>query len=269
MSAADFPLAHALSGTNPIVNDYDPIATIFDEVMGFDFHNATYALRRTIAERVLAGTPMHCLDLCCGTGLFLFELSKDFPIYGQGIDLSAGQIKVAQNRLSEQTHIRLRCENVLIARFPGNVDFVTINMDALNHLPTESWPELFKKVSNSLSEHGGLLFDYNLPERLAADWNAPEVIPKDHMVYIQLADEPVIVGNTITRRTPQIMFMRNEHGSFDRYDATVEHSSMPLKDTLQALHDAGLSRTEVIACEGSTPNGHLFNKNRAYILAQH
>lgn len=254
--------------SDAVANDYNPIARLFDEIMGYDFHDATYPLRKTVAQRLMPDGYGACVDLCCGTGLFLWQLTKDFQIRGQGIDLSREQIAIAQKRLAH-TSIGLRCENILSAELPNNTDLVTINMDALNHLRTETWPELFAKIGRALSPTGGLLFDYNLPERLNMDWNSPEIIIKDHLTYIQIGNDPIHAGRTISRRTPMVIFEEGYNGTFQRHIAAVEHFSMPLEDTIAALRAAGLTKIEVVAHEGPTPNGHIFNKHRAYLLARH
>src|SRR6185503_10558236 len=49
--------------TEGAVNDYDPIADVFDVVMGNDFHAATHSIRRHVAMSVPHDGPLRCLDL--------------------------------------------------------------------------------------------------------------------------------------------------------------------------------------------------------------
>jgi SAM-dependent methyltransferase len=249
------------------VNDYDDIASVFDEAMAFDFHEATHPLRQRVASAIGSADTLRCVDLCCGSGLFLSRLATDRGILGWGFDCSLNQIAVARGR-SPGEQIVYQATDVLEAQFPGEIDLVSINFDALNHIGSAAeWRELFARIHRALRRQGRLLFDINLPERLASDWDSPEVIVKDGLVYVQVAEAPVFEGTCVRRRTPMVIFKREPSGFFRQHEALIEQFAMPLEAVTSMLKNTGFSQVEVIGEEGSNPRGHIFNKHRAFVLA--
>lgn len=256
---------------SPTINDYDPIADIFDVSMAYDFHAATHQLRSACARRVARNGRVRCLDLASGSGVFLAQLAQEFEVQGLGVDLSKRQVEIACERQSriggdvtyEVADVRTR------EAYPMDVDLVTINFDALNHVHgVDLWSFVFRRAHGALRVGGGFLFDVNLPERLLGDWNSPEVIVKDHIAYVQIGRAPVVSGTTVTRRTPMIFFVRNDQGSFDRRDALIEQFAIPTADILDMLQAVGFTDCKVLSLVGSAPEGHIFNKNRAFVWAQ-
>jgi ubiquinone/menaquinone biosynthesis C-methylase UbiE len=274
-SALEFPFG-SFAASLPIVvrgvrvNDYDPIAEVFDQLMAIDFHAATHAIRREVVKGLAGHKQIRCLDLCCGTGLFFSLLASEFPIQGYGIDKSRGQISVARARkVSPYASITYQVGDVRKVSFPKDVNLVTINFDALNHLLSEEeWRQILDKSRRSLTDNGVLLFDINLPERLAGDWSNPEVIVKDNLAYIQLGYAPVARKGTITRRTQMIIFKKTKRDVFARIDALVEQFSMSLSDVIKLLEGSGFRHIELISKQNETPKGHIFNKNRAFLCAR-
>jgi len=251
------------------VNDYDPIAEVFDDVMGTDFHAATHQLRRHVLQEHFHGQELVCLDLCCGTGIFFSLLAKDWSIRGLGIDLSSRQVDVARARAqSHSSHLQYENGDVTRTGYPERVDLVTINFDALNHLRSaELWKQTFAKAYASLKRGGGLLFDINLLQRLQGDWNKPEIIIKKHLMYIQVAFPPVYNSDGIIRRTHMLVFSRMDCGAFRRVDAVVEHLAMPVDRVFSLLDNAGFREARIVEAYRNEPRGHIFNKNRAFLFA--
>jgi SAM-dependent methyltransferase len=252
------------------VNDYDPIADVFDRIMADDFHSATYEIRRKVALSLERKGPLRCLDLCCGTGLFFSLLAADLPIVGYGLDCSKREVDIAQKRrIASGGRIDFRVEDIVATDYPPSIDFVTINFDALNHVRGSSlWQQILQKSLRSLVDGGILLFDINLPERLARDWNCPEIIIKDDLCYIQHGFKPQFRALTITRRIGMIVFSKLVDGRFARSTALIEQFAMPAQDVLDLAKSAGFRHAEVIVATGEDPVGHIFNKNRAFILAR-
>lgn len=250
------------------VNGYDGIAGVFDETMADDFHDATYALRCAAVASIGAAGPLRCLDLCCGSGVFLARLAADFDLRGWGFDWSPRQIAIAQTR-DCIGRVEYRTADVLDVRMPDEFDLATINFDALNHLlATNDWRGLLWRVHRALRDQGMLLFDINLPKRLSEDWNSPEVIVKESLVYIQVSEPPVFEAENVRRRTPMVIFKRHPSGMFTQHEALIEQFAMPLAAVISMLRDIGFSSVEVVAEEGAQPRGHVFNKHRAFLAAR-
>ncbi len=246
------------------VNDYDNIAAVFDEIMGFDFLQASYGRKHARIAAHFGGNPFRSLDLCCGTGLFLERLAEDFETTAFGVDLSERQIHIARNRLAGTHHVTLMTGDITTTRFPSDIDLVTMNMDAINHLTNPKlWETVFQKTAAALSPGGLFIFDMNLRRRLADDWNEIESIDTKNTSYVQYALEPTRTDKLIWRKTPMLVFKRHADTTlFSRHRALIEHMSMPLTSVLKIANRYGLSG-EVEAI-GNAPSDHIFNKHRAY-----
>jgi SAM-dependent methyltransferase len=272
--STNFPFGPSVSWydseSQAVINDYDPIADVFDEVMAYDFHAVTHPLRSRIASQLSRGDALRCFDVCCGSGLFFELLSKDFEIAGHGIDLSKRQIEVARARDAvSQRHNTYQIGDVVGIDFPHENDLITINFDALNHLRSrELWKHILDKSLKSLNATGKLLFDVNLPERLAHDWTSPEVIVKKNVTYIQVAHNPVIRNDSVLRRTVMMAFRRLNSGEFTRTHAEVEQFALPIDEIVRLLKQCGFHNVEMVSTVGRNPIGHVFNKNRAFLCAQ-
>jgi SAM-dependent methyltransferase len=261
-----FTFARSEDFENLTVNDYDAIAGAFDDIMGIDFHAATYGIRRAQIEKQIGARPFRSLDLCCGTGIFLEQITKDFPVEGYGIDLSKGQLDIAQQRLAGRK-VTLRIGDVTQTEFPADLDLVTMNMDALNHLtsPTQ-WDIVFEKTFAALKRGGLFSFDINLPKRLLNDWNNIEYVGKPHVHYIQLAEKPEPKDGFIWRRTPMVVFKQQDNGLFAIHRAVIRQMAVPLDKVDTMLKERGFQKV-YWQYAPEKPEGHIFNKNRAFVFA--
>lgn len=250
-------------------NDYDPIATVFDTVMADDFHAVTHHMREQVAASVARTDAIRCLDLCCGTGLFFELLAPRFHLDGVGLDRSRGQILVAEARSHlARASLRYSVGDVREVMFPSDVDLATINFDALNHLGSrEQWRDVLGRACASLRVGGKLLIDVNLPARLANDWDSPEVIVKPEVVYIQLARPPIFEDGGVRRQTPIVLFLRGNDGRFVKRHMLIEQFAIPLEGLCELLRACGFSHLEMLQESTPNPQGHIFNKNRAFLAA--
>jgi len=250
------------------VNDYDDIAGVFDETMGDDFHAATHDIRHEVVRAIGKTGALNCLDLCCGSGIFLSRLATEFEVLGWGFDLSTQQIAIARSR-QPASPVTYRAADVRDVELPAGIDLATINFDALNHLlSTGDWRSLLRRVHGALRDGGRLLFDINLPKRLSEDWNSPEVIVKENLVYVQLSEKPSFEAENVRRRTPVVIFKRHPSGLFSQHEAHIEQLALPLTAVTSMLRDIGFSAVDVKAEEGWQPRGHIFNKHRAFLAAR-
>jgi hypothetical protein len=75
------------------------------------------------------------------------------------------------------------------------------------------------------------------------------------------------MGSGVLRATPMIIFYRNDDGRFERRLALIEQFAAPLQEVVNLLGDCGFSETRILQEPDANPQGHLFNRNRAFILA--
>jgi len=149
------------------VNDYDPIAPVFNEVMGDDFIDAIQDFRVEEMIRLLSKKD-HCrvLDLCCGTGLFLSRIVSH-RVEGIGIDRSSRQLEFASPLM--QTHprpVRLIKGDIRNTQFPERCDLITMNLDSLNHiLRWAEWKDIFSRIVAVLNKGGLFAFDVSSKRR--------------------------------------------------------------------------------------------------------
>lgn len=265
----DFAHFEADKSLFPAVNDYNSISSVFDAAMGLDFHAATHAIRCRPLSSFSASSPIRCLDLCCGTGLFFDFLVADRPISGHGVDLSSGQVAIAKGRMgSNRGEFTFEVGDVLGVELSSGFDLVTINFDALNHLGRRrDWQTVLVKAHRALRHGGRFVFDINLPRRLTHDWNTPEVILKDGLVYVQLAYPSRTIDGGVVRRTPMIILELNATGFYQRTHAMIEQFALPLSEVLEMVRAAGFTEVALLQGSESAPVGHIFNKNRAFISA--
>jgi SAM-dependent methyltransferase len=118
------------------VNDYNPIAPVFDVAFGDDFADVAFEpICRRIDQYFALDCRIKHLDLCCGTGTFLCRMAKARLTQSFGIDLSAALIGVARKKARKgKRNVQFVCGDVLSKPFPINCDLVTMNLDALNHI---------------------------------------------------------------------------------------------------------------------------------------
>lgn len=95
------------------------------------------------------------LDIGCGTGSLLYELSKDNSLKLYGIDLSKEMIKVAKEKLKDKALLKIGNVNILLNEYKNNYfDYIFIE-DAFHHLPNQE--KLIIKIKKMLNKQGKLI----------------------------------------------------------------------------------------------------------------
>jgi len=98
------------------------------------------------------------LDLACGTGLFVNELSR-LGIDSSGLDISKEMIAEAKKRFPDRDFYigDMTCFN-----FKNKFDLITCLYDSINHLTTfYKWKKVFQNVYKNLNRGGHFIFDFN------------------------------------------------------------------------------------------------------------
>lgn len=95
------------------------------------------------------------LDIGCGTGSLLYELSKDNSLELHGIDLSKEMIKIAKEKLKNKALLKIGNVNFLLRKYKINYfDYIFIE-DAFHHLPNQE--KLIVWIKRLLNKEGKLV----------------------------------------------------------------------------------------------------------------
>lgn len=257
---------------NPGINDYDHIAEIYDEVMGVDISKIIFpAYCKIIQKTFPSSEKLRYLDMACGTGSFLRIFKKKFGKRAEcfGIDLSKEQIKSAKRIAGKaKLEITFRVGNVLTAAFPKNLDVITMNLDAMNHLRRpKDWKILLTKAAKHLKPGGIFLFDINTQERLRNDLNSPEVIIKKNLTYVQVGVKLSRIGSFVLQQHIMQIF-KKEGNQIKEYNAHIQQIAPSKKELFSMLKKAGFDKIREIPYSENLRSKHIFLKNRLFVLAQ-
>jgi len=95
------------------------------------------------------------LDVGCGSGGFLLELSEQQPhIKTLGIDLSSVMIEMTKAK-------GLNAECIDLCKLDGKFDVITAIFDMVNYLDKKSLKRFFHCIEEHLEEGGHFIFDIN------------------------------------------------------------------------------------------------------------
>lgn len=154
-------------GKDLSMNAYNSLAPIYDDLTGdvnyndfADFYEACFKMHPRKVKSVL--------DLGCGTGTLTCILAqRGYELIAA--DSSADMLSVAQEKasgLSGVTPPLFLCQSMTELDLYGTVDAAVSCLDAVNYLPPEELPELFRLLHLFIEPDGILIFDINSPERL-------------------------------------------------------------------------------------------------------
>ncbi|HEY9826257.1 MAG TPA: class I SAM-dependent methyltransferase [Stenomitos sp.] len=152
----------SIAQTKPVtMADFDPFARMYNEYWGPHYCTTNLPILETL---LLNNLPTHAqlLDLCCGTGQLLAQLSqKSFHL--TGLDASAQMLHYAALNAPQASLI---CNDILAWIPPSEqFDAVLSTSASLNHILTlDDLSRVFRKVYQSLISGGTFLFEFNLPE---------------------------------------------------------------------------------------------------------
>lgn len=102
------------------------------------------------------------LELACGTGANLLELSRFYSV--TGLDSSPAMLRLARKKLPG---IEFHEQDMSSFQVGRKFDSVIIPYDSINHLRRFSdWIRTFRRAKRHLNAGGLLIFDVNTPRRL-------------------------------------------------------------------------------------------------------
>lgn len=197
--------------------NYDVFAPFYDDAMG-DMTKKISFLCSLINQH--APDAKSILELACGTGTIITELSQDFEV--AGLDLSPEMIKVAKQKLPDAD---IRIADMTKFDFGKSFDIVLCVYDSINHLPEwQDWQATFAKAHEHLNENGLFIFDFNTGKRLEMLASFPEQkteLGNDYM----LAN---ITNENGCYHFQEKVFQKLESGSFKVHKEDICEVSFPV-----------------------------------------
>ena len=122
----------------------------------YDSHAAVQERTRDIllSEYVSACDPTSVVDLGCGTGALLEELSRRFPVSSlSGVDFAPDMIRASAARLKEQERVTLECVDIRDWTPSRSVDLIVSNA-TLHWL--SNLADSIEQIASFLSKNGEL-----------------------------------------------------------------------------------------------------------------
>jgi len=149
---------------------YEILGRFYDDVMG-DQKEAATRVHELIQKFNPGATSI--LELACGTGSFLYNLSNHYKTTA-GLDLSSIMLSIARTKVPDTP--LYRCD-MTDFHFYEKFDVVICMNDSINHMTVfGDWKKLFLNASRHLTENGILIFDVNTVYKLKKLSEAPPVI---------------------------------------------------------------------------------------------
>ncbi len=179
---------------------YHWLAEYFDEV----FTPSRFPLRKGrkhVLKEIMPGVKSAC-DLACGTGETALEFARA-GIETFAVDLSPAMCRLASDKaLREQVPVQVIPGDMRNFRLPQQVDLVTCESDALNHVGMkQDLQRVANAVARALLPGGHFLFDVNNARGFKKYW----------------------IGNVWVEKPGVLLVMRNGHsGNAQRAWSDVE-----------------------------------------------
>ncbi|OGG55800.1 hypothetical protein A3D71_00725 [Candidatus Kaiserbacteria bacterium RIFCSPHIGHO2_02_FULL_55_20] len=256
------------------VNDYNDISEVYEDAMGADMAEIIFPVHKQLLATELNFAEKHrFLDVCCGTGSYLRQLSQavssDSELYG--LDLSKGQIEAAREKDAGGIPVKIKYAegDAVTTEFPQQCDVVTMNLDTMNHLQRpEDWEVVLKKIHDALKPDGLFLFDINTQKRLVQDLNFPEVIVKPGLVHMDIGIGSEEMGDFIKQQHLMLAFKTMPDGTIKDYHARIQHIAPTEEKLYEMLGAAGFTSAQPVPISQEVRGKHIFLKNRLFIKAR-
>lgn len=243
------------------MNSYVRFAEVYDTLMTDIPYDKYVEWIQSVAP---ATQYKQLLDIGCGTGTMaalLHEAGYDVV----GVDLSEEMLAVAHERLQAQ-NISIPLIAMSMSELEGfeNLDVAIIPIDSINYVTEqEDVVETFARIYASLREGGQLLFDvHSLNYVNAYLEGAPFTYDDGEITYIWHTEEGDYEHSVYHQMT---FFVRNEDGTFDRFDEEHFQRTFSIESYIAMLQQAGFQQIEITA--DFTPQLPNEESNRLFIRA--
>ena len=240
---------------------YTSFARVYDMFMD----NVPYEVwGRYIVEKLRANgiDSGYVVDLGCGTGK-LTTLLADAGYDMIGIDNSFDMLDMALER--EDGRILYLMQDMREFEPGEKVSAVVSACDSINYiLEPEDLQAVFFCVSESLKEGGIFIFDINTPykyEVLMADNTIAENRDEGSFIWDNYYDE-----ESSNNEYELAVFVRNEDGTFDRFEEEHYQHGFTLEEVSDAVKKAGLKIRNVY--DAFSHNAPDDNSERLYYIIE-
>lgn len=222
------------------VRPYHWLAERYDRVFE-GFRAPIDRARSEILAGIVPGARTAC-DLACGAGHTAVQLARGgMRVYG--VDLSAGMCRAARARVKAAgLPIRILRGDMRTFRLPEQVDLVTCEYDALNHVPRkEDLAQVAAAVGRALKPGGHFYFDVNNRKGFQSYWTGAVWIEKPGLVLVMRNGN----GAAQDRAWCDLEWFIREGGAWRRRRERVEEVCWSEEEIRGTLGDLGFDRIRV------------------------
>lgn len=163
-------------------------------------HHRHLAIQRWL-EKFNMSKSDDALEIGCGVGtqtqLILEYLNPTAKL--TAIDISKKSIELAKNKLSRFKNLELIAADIIELDITGNFETIILP-DVIEHIPIEQHFNLFKKLSNLLSNTGFILIHIPHPNYL--EW-----VTKNKPNELQVIDNPIYTDNLLKNIYPNNLYI--------------------------------------------------------------
>ena len=233
---------------------YEPFARVYDRHWGFFGTRAYPILERLVLGNLPPGSAV--LDLCCGTGQLVAELSRR-GYRATGLDGSEGMIEIARRNAPDVEFVVQDARGITLSRTFAAV-FSTF--DSLNHvMRLDELEQVFRGVFAVLREGGYFVFDLNMEAGFRTRWRRSfQYVEEDHVCVVRSSHD---VDEKIGRM--DITLFELKDSGWVRTDFPLIQRWYDEREIRERLRKAGLEEIESfdgneLVPEGSMHEGRMF-----------
>jgi SAM-dependent methyltransferase len=240
---------------------YRLLARYYDQMFAPYFAWSRLARRRLLGE-ILPRVRSAC-DVCCGTGTTALEFARrDIRVFA--VDLSPTMCRLARAKARRAgARVTVIRGDMRTFRLPEQVDLITCEFDALNHVPRKAdLARVAKAVARALRPGGYFYFDVNNRVHLEKNWPSTWWLEKPGVVM-------VMRGSYDRRRAKgceNVEWFIREADCWRRFREKVEEVWWTASEIRQALRAAGFRR--IRTWDASPGDPYLRAGCRTFYLAQ-
>jgi len=216
---------------------YTLLARYYDQLFAPYFDWSRHA-RRCLLGEILPRVRSAC-DVCCGTGTTALEFARrGIKVYA--LDLSPTMCRLARAKtVRAHAPVTVMRGDMRTFRLPEQVDLITCEFDALNHVPRKAdLNRVAKAAARALRPGGYFYFDVNNRVHLETNWPSTWWLEKPGVVM-------VMRGSYDHRRDKgceNVEWFIREAGCWRRFRERVEEVWWTAAEIRRALRTAGFRR---------------------------
>jgi SAM-dependent methyltransferase len=207
------------------LKSYSKFYKYYDKIMGdrsgtgdllHDIINKHHPLGKTV------------LELACGTGAILEQLSKKYTIHG--LDISSGMLSIARKKLPTAKFYR---HDMTFFRLNRQFDVIVCVFDSINHLLKFSlWKKVFYQSYKHLNDEGLLIFDMNTAVKFKKVLDLCPVAAKIGSNFLIIKVIPA--GKRKALWNIKIFEQKNRN-NYKLYEESIKETTFPAAKVKEAL----------------------------------